>query len=114
VIHLDSKMAFEPSCGELNDSLKCAGLREEMGCARHYFDTLFSSETFQCPLIEFDHAGIRASHDQQCWRLDLGQHATGKVRAPTARNHCADVITEQARRDKCCSRACARSEQSDR
>ena len=40
-------MMFEPSCCEFNDCLKCAWLRDEMGCARHYFDTLFSSETFQ-------------------------------------------------------------------
>src|ERR1019366_10691616 len=112
VIRLDHKMAFEPSCGELNDSLKCAGLREEMGCARHYFDTLFSSETFQGPLVEFDHAGIRTSHNQKRRRLDLGQHAAGKIGAPTARNHSADAVTEQARRAKRGSRACARSEQS--
>jgi hypothetical protein len=106
-------MAFEPSCCELNDCLQCAGLREEMSSTWNYLDTLFSSKEFQRQSVELDHPGISTSHDQERRRLDLGQYVTGKVRAPTPRNHSADAITDRASRDKCGGRARARSEQSN-
>ncbi|KQW22009.1 hypothetical protein ASC80_00990 [Afipia sp. Root123D2] len=61
---IDDKMAFEPSCCEYDDCLKCAGLREEMCSTWYNFDTRFSSQEFQCRLIEFDQPGISTSHDQ--------------------------------------------------
>ena len=42
-----------------------------------------------------------------------GQYLAGKIRAPAARNHSADAITERTSRDKRGGRARARSEQSN-
>jgi hypothetical protein len=110
---IDDKMAFEPSCCEFNDRFKCTGFREEMRSSWYYFYTLYSPEEFECRLIELDHPQISAAYDQECRRLDLGQYVAGKVRAPAARNHSADAITERTSRDKRGGRARARSEQSN-
>ncbi len=44
----------------------------------------------------------------------MRQYVARKIRSPATRNHRANAITERAGRDQRGSRACARSEQSDR
>ena len=63
-------------------------------------DMLFSSEEFQRRLIELDHLGISTTHNQERRRLDLRQYVAGKVRAPTARNHSTDAVTERTIRSR--------------
>jgi len=96
----NDKMTFKPVGGELYHGFQGTGFWKEMSCAGNDVEGLFAFQTLQGPLVQFNHAEIRASHDKKCRSPDMGQGVACEIRTAAARDYRANAIAEHACRNK--------------
>ena len=107
-------MRLEPSRGMLNHDIERAGLRKQMGCARHDLDRLRRLQARKGLLVEFDHAVIEAADNQQGRRAHIVERRIGEIGTAATRHHRANAGAQLRRSDQRRRRSGAGSEQAER
>src|SRR6266853_2256846 len=108
------KIACNPLCSVIDNRLQRSRLREEMARTRNDLQRRRAFQAGQRPLVEFDHAIINATHDQESRRANLIQRLLRKIGTPAARDDGADATSQPGGRDERSRRAGTRAEQSER
>jgi hypothetical protein len=65
-------------------------------------------------MVEFDHAVVGATHDQERRGARFGEHVAGEIGPAAAQDDGGDTIAELSRCDERGCRAGARSEEAER